>query len=235
VAPAFLDRLTPPPFTRIAEQGCFVYAYLRAGDGSPYYIGVATQAARPIRQHHKCAPVPPVGQRHRIRVLRYGLTKEEAMRWEVFYIAKYGRKDLGTGILRNRTAGGDGMSVPSPEAREKLSRLCSERMRGNTHRQGRPGTPHTEEFKQSVSSWQKGRVKSQEEREKISKGRTGKRYPKNGEAQMRASAERQGIPPEVYLQMTPQQRSNMRCWRSCNPGLPAMEYLIRRGFVERAA
>ena len=231
-SPAFLARLTTPHFADIAVQGCFVYASLRKEDGTPYYIGLATQALRPIRQHHKCAPVPPVGERHRIRVLRSGLTRQEAVTWEVFYISRFGRKDLGTGILQNRTAGGEGTAEPGPEARQRLSRLCTERMTGNTFRRGRPGTPHTEEFKRQTSERQKGRVKSPEERAKISAAKKGKRVPRNSEAQLQASAARQGIPAEVYMSMTPQQRSNMRCWRCKNPDVPAMDYLVRRGFVQ---
>jgi hypothetical protein len=235
MAPAFLGRLSPPAFMRIAERGCFIYAYLRRTDGTPYYIGLATQAHRPIRHHHKSAPVPPVGERHRIRVLRSGLSREEACRWEAFYISRFGRKDLGTGILLNRTAGGDGTGQLSPEARAKLSRLCSERMKGNTHTKGRPGTPHTEEHKRYISEVLKGRERSAEHRARISAAKKGKPCPKNSEAQLRASAERQGVPLKVYMAMTPQQRSNMRCWRCVNPGLPAMEYLRRRGLAPQEA
>jgi len=38
-----------------------------------------------------------------------------------FLISFYGRKDIGTGCLRNHTDGGDGASNPSNETRIKIS------------------------------------------------------------------------------------------------------------------
>lgn len=52
--------------------------------------------------------------------MREGLTKEEAVFWEVYYIAKIGRKDLATGPLLNRKEGGEGELV-SDELRQQIS------------------------------------------------------------------------------------------------------------------
>ena len=49
--------------------------------------------------------------------MRSGLTYDEAKQWEICYIAHYGRIDLGTGILRNQTDGGEGNLNPSDETR----------------------------------------------------------------------------------------------------------------------
>jgi len=82
-------------------SGYFVYCYLRTDSNRPYYIG---QGSRPDRMtaRHKCK-IPT--DRSRIRVMREGLTKEEADRWEIFYIERYGRKADG-GCLVNRREGG---------------------------------------------------------------------------------------------------------------------------------
>jgi hypothetical protein len=117
--PAFLARLAPPDFRSIAERGCFVYAYLRT-NGSPYYIGIASNWKRPTERHGAC-PVPK--ERHRIRILRTGLSWNQACKWEMRYIARWGRKDIATGILCNRTDGGDGSlgAIKSDEAKAKMS------------------------------------------------------------------------------------------------------------------
>ena len=108
-------NLQPVDFKVVAAKGAFVYCHLRA-DGSPYYIGIADQGRwkRPFEKHTVGVP-----RRwpERIRVMRSGLTYEEAQRWEMRYIAHYGRKDLDTGTLRNSTDGGEGNLNPSKETR----------------------------------------------------------------------------------------------------------------------
>lgn len=117
-------NLQPVDFKAVAARGRFVYCYLRAKTskngkaGTPYYVGVASSAARP-RASHVCS-VPPIGQRQRIRVLRSGLTWEGACEWEKFYIKHFGRIDLGTGILQNLTEGGDGVKGHGPATLEKM-------------------------------------------------------------------------------------------------------------------
>jgi hypothetical protein len=108
----FLTQLQPVDFGAVAKRGCFVYCYLRA-DGTPYYVGIASTAHRPVRKG--VSETRPPAQRCRVRVMKTGLTWEMACQWERFYIARYGRKDIGTGILRNRTEGGEGVKSPSPE------------------------------------------------------------------------------------------------------------------------
>lgn len=101
----------------------YTYAYLRE-DGTPYYIGKGKN--RRIDSQHVNVPVPP--QDRRI-YLKQGLTEIDAYRHEMYMIDVLGRKDLGTGILINRSPGGEGNSGP---------RLC---MRGkNNPRYGKPST-----------------------------------------------------------------------------------------------
>jgi hypothetical protein len=103
-----------------------VDAYLRGKDssagkaGSPYYIGKMRGVER-IRERH-AVPIPKDDRQ--IRLLKGNLTEPEANAWERRYIARYGRKDLGTGILLNRTSGGEGASgrVKTPSEIEKSNR-----------------------------------------------------------------------------------------------------------------
>ena len=100
-------KLQPVDFADVVRHGNFVYCYLRV-DGSPYYVGIASTSARPTQKHRtNRGGVQVPRDRARIRVMRSGLTREEACEWEMFYIKHYGRKDIGTGILRNQTDGGD--------------------------------------------------------------------------------------------------------------------------------
>ena len=94
----------------------YVYAYLRA-DKTPYYVG----KGKGSRAYSKNRAIKRPKDKNRIVFLRKGLTEDKAFEWERFYIKHYGRIDRGTGILRNLTDGGEGMSNPSEGTREKLS------------------------------------------------------------------------------------------------------------------
>lgn len=87
----------------------YVYQYLRE-DLTPYYIGKGkNDRAWETHKRDNGADLLPT-DKSRIKILAKSLSEDEAYLLEIKLIDYYGRKDLGTGILRNLTDGGEGVS-----------------------------------------------------------------------------------------------------------------------------
>jgi len=133
----------------------YVYAYLRSKDsetakaGTPYYIGKG-KGDRAIRRH---LGVTVPSNRSKIVLIEQNLTNIGACAIERRLISWYGRKDLGTGILLNRTHGADGGLGGSPKGR-----VLSERTRKKLSEAGK-NRIHTVETKEKIRSAKLGKTR----------------------------------------------------------------------------
>jgi hypothetical protein len=144
------------------ENNYVVYIHRKLSDGSPFYVGAGSNK-RPfiITQRPKdwVNIVESVG--YTIDIHKDGLSREECFKLEVELISMFGRLDMGTGCLINKTNGGRevvGLSKDVLSIRNK---------------------------KMSISA--KGKVKNKEWIAKISKSLTGRKASEETRAKMRSS------------------------------------------------
>lgn len=153
----------------------YTYAYLRE-DRTPYYIGKGC-GRRAFKPHGKI----PVPAKARILFLKRNLTEKEAFKHEIYLIAVFGRKDLGTGILLNFTNGGEGHSgyIQSPEHIERRVRNLRGKKRpkevGEKISAAKTGSALSEEHKASISATLTGHTQSEETKKKRNAALRGKK------------------------------------------------------------
>jgi hypothetical protein len=186
-------------------QFYYTYAYLRE-DRTPYYIGKGKGYR--IYSTHRKVKLPK--DKSRIIFLKQNLTEEEAFKHEIYMIAVFGRKDLGTGILRNLTDGGDGTSgfIVSNESRKKMGEASRKRQESMTPEQRSEATEQRSEAirkghasrtpEQRSEAVRKGQASmTPEQRSEIAKKRQANKTPE----------QRSEIAKKRQANKTPEQRS----------------------------
>ena len=194
----------------------YTYAYLRE-DRTPYYIGKGT--GNRIYDKRRTFKLPK--DKSRIIFLKQNLTEEESFRHEIYMIAVFGRKDNGTGILRNLTDGGEGVSNPSEETRKKKAEITRKRQANKTPEQKREITRKRLASMTPEQRSEAGRKRSEnmtpEQRSEIARKANASRTPEQrSEISRKANAsrtpeQRSEMARKIYANrnMTPEQRSDL--------------------------
>jgi NUMOD3 motif len=140
----------------------YTYAYLRE-DKTPYYIGKGKDG----RAYVKNRQTKPPKDKSRIIFLKKNLTEEEALKHEKYMSNVFGRKDLGTGILHNKTDGGEGTfrRIITDKEKEKMR----QREIGNKRCLGRTVS---EETRRKISEANKGKKRTEEQKENLKNRKT---------------------------------------------------------------
>ena len=163
------------------------YAYLwTREDGTPYYAGKGSGRRAFNSDGHN---VRRPKDKSRISVFNRN-SEQEALDTEMELIRNWGRKDIGTGLLHNRTDGGDGTAGyrfpyyrPSSQKGKKAS-LKTRELQSEAAKTrpcliaGNEGISHTEEHKarmsESLKRGYKPRAFSEETRQKMSAAKIGR-------------------------------------------------------------
>ena len=218
----------------------YVYCYAEPGADHPFYIGRgrgrrAFEHLSPSRLSGKSLFAEKLrsllegGVQPRLEFLFVALTNKEANLLERKLILKWGRLDLGTGPLTNRTDGGGGQEgrVASEETRRRYSEVHRGRRHtdaakakigaasvGNTHGLGHA---HTPEAKARISVANLGKTLSPETRTKIGDATRGREKSPETLAKMSEALRGRTLTPETRAKMSAAKYLSRRSVQSVDP------------------
>jgi len=172
--------------------GSYVYAYLRP-DNTPYYFGKGQKTRAWLKSKKE---IKPPKDKSRVIIVECNLTEVGELALERRMIRWYGRIDIGTGILRNKTDGGDGVEnyKHTQETLNKISGMNSIHYNKSPWNKGMKGFnlgfkhtensikkmlgPKSSEHKTNISNGRKGMIFSEHHKQNLSNSKKGKPIPK---------------------------------------------------------
>jgi hypothetical protein len=172
------------------ENKFYVYGHYTSGSDTPFYIGKGKDK-RAYEVYGRSKEWNQVLDNRElvVKFIEGNLTEDVALEKEKYYIKLYGRKDIGAGILVNKTDGGDGISgqIYTEDRRKKISlsakRSLVERIGEVKAKEVLEKTSRTrKELYRSgklIPYW-KGKKRSTETIEKLRRSQTGKSIKKTG-------------------------------------------------------
>lgn len=169
----------------------YVYGHYIEGQNKPFYIGKGKDK-RAYEKYSRSKEWKEISCKHKIeiKILHNNLEEDEALQVETKLISEYGRIDIGTGCLINKTDGGDGISgqVYSDERREKVRKSASrsllerlgseEKVRLYLENQSKT-RKRMYDTGQIIPYW-KGKSRDEATKQKISRTKTGSTTSKKG-------------------------------------------------------
>jgi len=200
----------------------YAYLWLRE-DGTPYYAGKG-KGRRAYAPHRHI--YPPVDTR---RILIFNRDSEaKAFDTERELIWNWGRKDLGTGCLRNHTDGGEGTSGRqfSTASKQKIAAATARTQRGRKHTSehtervaaAHRGNKRTPESMLGAIQWHRTHHQTPEWKAKVEASKRGRIY--SAEAIAHMCAAQQGHAPTFIN-------------RKHTPAAIAKQSAARRAYWER--
>jgi hypothetical protein len=146
----------------------YVYRHIRLDKNEPFYIGISGRKdnykrAYSIRDRNIYWERIVAKTKYEVQIILDDLTWDEVCEKEKEFILLYGRRDLGKGILVNLTDGGGG--TMNDKMSEEISIKMSKAQLGNKKYLLR--TTPQEEINKKISIANKGRIVTEEQKQKI--------------------------------------------------------------------
>jgi len=195
----------------------YVYRHIRLDTNQVFYIGIGSspyykRAKSKLDRNDFWKRIVNKTD-YKVEILFDDLTKEEAIEKEIEFIALYGRSNLGKGTLCNLTNGGEGANtlILSDVSRAKMSKS----QMGNTKYLLR--TTPQEEINKKISLSNKGKIRTEEFKQKIKDYQLKNGHPSLGRTQSNETREKISNTKEKFSVVQKDLEGNIvKIWESTN-------------------